>query len=159
LDVCASDNSISLAACISRRGGLLELSDSQSSFVETGSLDQLLRDNPNWRDIQVTGKTMVGNVTLKYPPDITLTNLTVGIIAGGQNHSNGHFGLAQNSVVLRSLVDQNLIPTRSFGLKYGTLHCFLSFSLRPLIVPEVNIETDQVVLFLGVTTAKPSQVP
>jgi hypothetical protein len=98
----------------------LSLSDPGSSFAPTSSLDEILALNPNWRDLQGTASTIAGNVTLKFPPDVALSVLPVGIIAGGQNHANGHLGLAQSSVFLQRLVNQKFAATRGFSIKYET---------------------------------------
>ena len=100
----------------------MSLSDPRSSFIETRSLTEILQLNPNWNEIHATGNTTTGNVTVQFPPDITFSNFTIGVMTGGQQHSNGHLGLAQSSVFLQRLVDANLTATKGFSFKYDNIN-------------------------------------
>lgn len=120
VEVCTNDQTTTLAACTSRRGGLLDINTSGSTFVDISSIEDVPPDT-NWAAIQPTDNILTdkGNTTLLLPSDTALQQFPIKVFKGGQNHNAGHLGLGESSVILEKLAALTGLVT-GFGLDAGS---------------------------------------
>jgi hypothetical protein len=118
VQACTTDQSMSLNACASRRGGLLDKDASGANFVAISSTDT--PEDVNWVAIDPNNSlTRKGTIALQLPSDVSFSQFPAKDIEGGQNHNMGHLGLGQTSTLLQQLSEEKGLVT-GFGLDAGS---------------------------------------
>jgi hypothetical protein len=115
--LCANDNSSTLEQCISRRGGVFDFHDSILPYTNLST--GVLAPDPVWESFNPPFSTAV-NTTVVFPSGINLPNYPLAISSVGQNSNANQLGLANQSVLLHSLVSAGLSESNAFGLFAGS---------------------------------------
>jgi hypothetical protein len=116
IEICNSDHSSNFNQCISRRGGTFNFDVSTSSY-SNASLESLASD-PEWNSLNPPFGA-AGNGTLGLA-STSLQHFLIAIALQGQNLNANQLGLANNSVLLHSLVFAGKLLSLSFGLFAGS---------------------------------------
>ncbi|KAJ9644545.1 hypothetical protein H2201_000319 [Coniosporium apollinis] len=123
-ELCVGDNlnGSTPEQCASRRGGLIDTSSEDSSFIGLPIDKANLTSDRVWARIMkpLQPYKVAGTVDLDLKHNLRLQNLTVAVITEGQNHNAGHLGLGPNSTVLAGLISQGAIHDKGFGLNAGS---------------------------------------
>lgn len=99
---------LTLAQCMSRRGGSIHLSSSLPVTTQ-----RLMKSSPPWTS------QSAGNATLRLGRNANISFLH-GFVTQGLNSGLGHFSLAYGSSLLRELKDAGFIRSYSWGLDAGS---------------------------------------
>jgi hypothetical protein len=113
--VCDSDRgNTTIAQCASQRGGLFQTGDNSTTFNDI-PVSELVPDSgfDEWNnsEVAVHGTLEMSDVALP---------INVGVITNGINFTAGYLPLTNQSLLLQTLVDNDFIAERAFGIKIGT---------------------------------------
>jgi len=113
--VCESDRgNTTIPQCASQRGGLFQTDDNSTTFNDIPE-SELVAD-PGWEEWNNSGVAVHGTLDIS---DVALP-INVGVITNGTNFTAGYLPLTNQSSLLQTLVDNNFIAERAFGIKIGT---------------------------------------
>jgi hypothetical protein len=115
-EICIADHTSNFAQCISRRGGTFNFDVSTSSYSNVSV--QSLASDPEWDSLNPSFGGAV-NATLQFA-SASLQHFLIAIALQGQNLNANQLGLANNSVLLHSLVFAGKLVSLSFGLFAGS---------------------------------------
>lgn len=116
VDVCTSQKEMTLGECRSRRGSYLNTSN-----IHTAATSGLAENNPNWVALMGNDQPAFQLGTdspIQLQADIQAAVLS-GCITRGDQHTNSHFPLNENSVVIKELQENGLIAGNSWALDVG----------------------------------------
>jgi hypothetical protein len=116
-ELCTNDHTSNLAQCISRRGGTFNYEGPTSSYSNISV--RSLAPDPVWNSFNPPFGG-AANSTVQFSSDISLQHFPIALALQGQNLNANQLGLANNSVLLHSLVSAGLSPSMSFGLFAGS---------------------------------------
>jgi len=115
--LCTNDNSSTLDQCISRRGGVFHFDD--ATLPHTNLSTGVLAPDPVWESFNPPFSTAV-NTTMVLPSGINLPSYPLAISSVGQNSNANQLGLANQSVLLHSLMSAGFSGSNAFGLLAGS---------------------------------------
>lgn len=122
-NVCSAENldisGMTARQCRSRRGNFLTTTG--IVVASTADTDSLAAQNPNWVSLMngLRPFNMATTSPLQIQADVEVPMLS-GIIDRGFNHTNSHFALDDNSVVLRGFKDGGYTHALSFAIDSGS---------------------------------------
>jgi hypothetical protein len=112
-DVCteAQREGMTEGQCRSRRGNYVTGGD-----AELVSAEGLSQQNPNMKFLRIDKATQA-SIELQLGTDVTLRS---GLITSGDQHTNSHLPLNENSEILSKMKSNGQIVANSFGLDVGS---------------------------------------
>ncbi len=104
--------------CRSRRGAWLEVSEEDiKNTTDPAEIEEVRKSNEGWISLKNPISQIAHPTILLNQQEVLIT---AGLITGGQMSTNSHFGLADESTILDTLVEKGLIKSRSWGLNSGS---------------------------------------
>ncbi|KIN02425.1 hypothetical protein OIDMADRAFT_122224 [Oidiodendron maius Zn] len=115
---CQTEPNVTTAQCESLCGNTFNTSIAGTSYTSS-SPGAVLAPNPVWAELSPQA-LLAGTTVLQLPPENDVSKFPIGIITSGNHQNAGHFGLANDSDALHSLLSDGLIPDNGFGFNAGS---------------------------------------